>query len=283
MLKLAIFVLIFCSIGLLSTQILPFVTELYLRSQKKKFEKSAQKLDKMFIEVQPVGPVYFFIVLSPILLGLAGLVFVGNLLGLIAGLVLGIILPQIIIQKYDQIRRSKFQQQLIDGLLILSSSLKSGLSLLQAFELLVEEMPLPLSQEFKLLLNEIKIGIPIEEALDRLNQRMYSEELNMLVSAILVGKETGGDLSRILEQIVTCIRQKNKVTQQLTNLTLQARWQGMIMMALPVVFAFGVVQMNPKYFNIMLSSETGRGLLIYVAVSQIVGMALIKKLSRLED
>lgn len=283
MLKLAIFLLAFSSIGLLASQILPLVTELYLRLQKKKFEKSAQKLDKMFVEVQPVGPVYFLIVLSPILLGLAGLIVVGNLLGLTAGLALGFILPQIIIQKYDKIRRGRFQQQFVDALLILSSSLKSGLSLLQAFELLVEEMPLPLSQEFKLLLNEIKIGIPIEEALERLNQRMYSEELNMLISAILIGKETGGDLSRIIEQIVISIRQKNKVTRQLTNLTLQARWQGMIMMALPVIFAFGVVQMNPNYFNIMLSSETGRGLVIYVAISQIVGMVMIRKFSRLED
>jgi len=283
MLKVIIVLLVFSSAGLLISQLLPFIMNFYFRTQKKKFDNTAKKLGTMFLEVGTEGPFYLLVILAPVLLGLAGFIFLHNLLGLIVGAVFGFVLPSLATQRLEKMRKRKFQQQLVDTILLLSASLKSGLSILQAIEVVIEEMPAPTNQEFKLVLNAIKVGITIEESLERLKERMYSEELNMLITSILVSRETGGDLSRIFERVVNSIRQKTKVSQQLSNLTLQARWQGMIMMALPVVFSFGVYQMNRNYFSIMLNSETGRSLLIYGVISQIVGIVIIRRLSKLGD
>ena len=283
MLKVIIVLLVFSSAGLLISQLLPFIMNFYFRTQKKKFDNTAKKLGTMFLEVGTEGPFYLLVILAPVLLGLAGFIFLHNLLGLIVGAVFGFVLPSLATQRLEKMRKRKFQQQLVDTILLLSASLKSGLSILQAIEVVIEEMPAPTNQEFKLVLNAIKVGITIEESLERLKERMYSEELNMLITSILVSRETGGDLSRIFERVVNSIRQKTKVSQQLSNLTLQARWQGMIMMALPVVFSFGVYQMNRNYFSIMLNSEKGRFLLIYGVISQIVGMVIIRRLSKLGD
>jgi tight adherence protein B len=283
MLKIIIVLLVFSSVGLLISQLLPFIMNFYFRTQKKKFDNTAKKLSTMFLEVGTEGPFYLLVILAPVILGLAGFIFLHNFLGLIVGAVFGFVLPSLATQRLEKMRKRKFQQQLVDTIMLLSASLKSGLSILQAIEVVIEEMPAPTNQEFKLVLNAIKVGVTIEESLERLKERMYSEELNMLITSILVSRETGGDLSRIFERVVNSIRQKTKVSQQLSNLTLQARWQGMIMMALPLVFSFGIYQMNSKYFSIMLNSETGRMLLIYGVISQIVGMVIIRRFSKLGD
>jgi tight adherence protein B len=280
-LKVIILLLSFSSIGLILWQILPKVLEGFEQSQKKKFDKTVEKLDKMFVEVKREKLLPIF-TLGPLILGLAGFTFFHNLLAVLAGLGLGFVLPSVIVKNLEKKRKQKFHNQLIDALLLLSSSLKSGLSFLQAIEVVVEEMPAPISQEFNLLLNENKIGVAFEESLERLNKRMYSEELNMIITSVLISRETGGDLSRIFSRLVLNIRQKNKIARQVETLTLQARWQGMIMMALPIIFAFGISRINPHFFDTMLYSETGRFLLIYAIISQVIGMIMIQRLSKVE-
>lgn len=281
MLKFLILIFTFSAIGLILSQILPQLLSRFEQAQKKEFDKTVEKLDKMFVEIKREKLLSIF-TLGSLILGLAGFILFRNLLAVLGGMVLGFALPSIIVKNLENKRKQKFRNQLPDALLLLSSSLKSGLSFLQAIEVVVEEMPAPISQEFSVFLNENKMGVSFEDALERLNKRMYSEELNLMVTSTLVGRETGGDLSRIFERLVETIRQKNKIARQVETLTLQARWQGMIMMVLPIVFAFGISRMNPRFFDIMLHSEIGRFLLIYALISQVVGMFLIRRLSKVE-
>jgi len=205
-----------------------------------------------------------------------------NVLAVLVGLGLGLVLPSLIVQNIEKRRKRKFQNQLIDASLLLSNSLRSGLSFLQAVEVVVEEMPPPISQEFSYVIKEVQMGVSLEKSLSRLNKRMYSEDLNMLVTSILVAQKAGGDLSKIFESLVKTVRHKNKVSQQVTTLTLQSRWQGMIMMALPILFAFGMTRLNPRYFETMWHSQIGRALLIYAGISQILGIMMIRYLSKVE-
>lgn len=281
MLKILILILAFSSISLIFWQILPLLSARFEQAQKKKFDKTVEKLDKMFVEVQR-EKVFPLFALSPFILGITGFILFKSFLAILAGIALGLILPSLIVRNLEKKRKRKFHNQLVDTLLILSNSLKSGLSFLQAIEVVVEEMPAPISQEFNLLLNENKIGIPFEDSLERLNKRMYSEELNMMVTSVLVARETGGDLNKIFERLTVTIRQKKKISQQVETLTLQARWQGMIMMALPIVFSFGVAQINPHFFDMMLKSQIGRFLLIYAVISQVIGMLMIHRFSKVE-
>ena len=119
----------------------------------------------------------------------------------LAGVAIGLLLPRLIVSQLDRIRRRKFIGQLVDGLLLLSSSLKAGLSMLQAFSVLAEEMPPPISQEFGLVLKETKMGVELAEAMDHLKKRMPFNDITLFVTAVLVSRETGGDITHIFGRL----------------------------------------------------------------------------------
>jgi tight adherence protein B len=165
--------------------------------------------------------------------------------------------------------------------MILSSSLKGGLSFMQALEVVCEEMPAPISQEFGLVLKENKLGITLDESLLNLRRRMPLEEVNLMISSILVAKSTGGELTRVFSQLVETIRSNIKLKEKITTLTLQGKLQGIIMSILPIAFAIFIYKQDPHHFDIMLETQLGKMLLVGAVLGQIIGMVLIKKMSTL--
>jgi tight adherence protein B len=140
-------------------------------------------------------------------------------------------------------------------------------------------MPAPISQEFGLVVRENRMGIPLEECLSRLNKRMNIDELGLIIYALLVARETGGELPKVFSRLAITIRDNRKLKESIKTLTMQGRLQGMIMSFLPIVFAFWVLSVNKHHFDIMLNSDIGRMLLVGAVVLQIVGMFLVKKFS----
>ena len=232
----------------------------------------------MFVLV-PTKKLFLYYTISPLVFAITGFIIFNKFFVVLIGLVLGFILPGLIIKNLEARRKKKFKTQLLDALMTLSSSFKGGLSLLQAIELLVEEMPPPISQEFSLVLRENKIGVSLEESLNRLNRRIALEELELVVSSILVSRETGGDLTKVFSRLANSMRDKRKIQEQIKTLTLQGRMQGFIMSFLPIAFTIWVVSINRHHFDVMFSSELGRMLLIAAVFLQIIGMFLIKKFS----
>jgi tight adherence protein B len=149
-------------------------------------------------------------------------------------------------------------------------------------EFLTEEMPPPLNQEFSLVLRENKVGIPLEESLNRLNKRMKLEELELLVSSILVARETGGDLTKVFSRLANTMRDKRKLKDQITTLTLQGKIQGVVMSILPIAFILWVLAVNKHHFDIMLRSDVGRMLLLAAGLLQLTGMFLMAKFSKID-
>jgi tight adherence protein B len=281
MLKLFILVLVVASAGLLGAEfIYPVIREIH-NMQKRRAEHAADRMESMFVRVKLENFIVLYSVL-PVALGCLAYFVTHNLPLVLLGAFLGFVIPGFRIKMLEGARRRQFRKQLIDGLMILSSSLKGGLSLIQALEVLVEEMPSPINQEFGMVLAENKIGISLEESFVHLNKRMPSSELNQLITAILLARETGGNLPVIFSRLVFTMRENDKIKQAIENLTLQGRLQGAIMSALPVVFAVVVYSLNPHNFDEMLNTSVGRSLLIYCVFSQIIGMILIKKFSTLD-
>lgn len=280
-LKLAILIFAFISVLLIGSQIYPFIQKAFENWQRKRVEKLTPKLDNMFLNVS-MPRIILLDVLSPVILGGAGFLLTQNILVAMIGAVFGLALPLVVIAQMEKSRRNKFCQQLVDALMVLSGSLRAGLSLLQSFEVLVEEMPGPVGQEFSLVLRENKMGVPLEVSLANLKKRMPTEDLDLIVTAILVARETGGDLTETFSQLVFTIRERSKLLGRLKALTVQARLQGVIMGALPIGFVFVVYSFNPHFFDIMLSNETGRFLLVLAVVLEIVGAIFIRKFSRVD-
>ncbi|MFC1631572.1 type II secretion system F family protein [Candidatus Omnitrophota bacterium] len=278
---LLIFGLVFTSAALLSWQLLPVGTKVVGAYQDKQVKRAAQQLDKLFLNVS-TKKLLLVHLLVPLALGLAVFIFLKNILLVMLAAGLGVILPTIVIKIMGTMRVNKFSSQLVDGLMVLSSSLKGGLSLLQALEVLVEEMPEPISQEFSLVLRETQMGIPLDESLERLNKRIQSEELNLIITAIDIARETGGNLTEPFEKLMFTLRERDKLLGKVKTLTLQAKLQGVLMSLMPIVFAIVVFYTNPGFLQLMVSDPRGKLMLIVAGVLEIVGCFLLFKLSKVE-
>jgi len=248
--------------------------------QDKKVQEAERKLDKIFINVGKERLVLLYTLIPGAGLAAGFLVFNSLIMAIILGLA-GFTLPGVIINKLKEQRKQLFSKQLPDGIMILSSSLKGGLSLIQAIEVLSEDMPVPFSQEFGLVLRETKMGITLEDSLMHLYQNMRTEELGMVINSILVAKETGGDLTKVLSRLSMTLRDNRKLKDNIQTLTLQGKLQGLIMSALPILFITWILFYNRSHFDIMLNSETGRMLLFVAGFLQCLGMFLIHKFSKI--
>ena len=248
---------------------------------KARIDKITPKLDGMFLDV-PLKRLILLDVLSPLVCGLLGFLFTRALWGTLAAMAGGFFVPLAVIKQLVSARRKKFAAQLVDGLMLLSSSLKAGLSLTQAFETLVEEMPAPISQEFGLVVRQMRMGVSIEEAMSMLKKRMRVDELDMIITAMLVSKETGGDLTVTFSKVIYTIQERNKLFGRVAALCVQAKMQGVIMSILPIVFGLFVYKVNPGFFDIFLKDKFGRMLLVYAAISEVLGIIFIAKLSRVD-
>lgn len=144
-------------------------------------------------------------------------------------------------------RQSLFNQQLADVVTLMSGSLKSGYSLLQAMELVARETPQPIAGEFDRVVREVGLGLSPEEALANLVERMQSEDLELLVTAINVQREVGGNLVEVLDTIASTIRDRVKLIGEVKVLTAQQQYSGYIIALLPVVLALLLGVINPSY------------------------------------
>jgi tight adherence protein B len=269
----------FGAVSLMCYQLVPVVWDKFYAWRVRGVETQRGRLKEIFLDMDPHR---FFLlnIASPTLFCLVGLAITRSLMGSMIGLGMGFAIPALIVKNLIMARKNKFSAQITDGLLILSSCLKGGLSLLQSIEALVEELPPPLSQEFGLILRENKMGIALEESFENLNRRMPSEELNLLTTAILVARETGGDITLLFDRLVGTIRAKIKLGDSVKTLSMQGKIQGVVMSGLPIGFAILVISFQPNYFDIMLSSALGRGLMIYAVISELIGMYLIRMFSK---
>lgn len=241
----------------------------------------AKEMDNMFYDQNPKSLNRLYFVL-PLTLGIASYFIFQNIIFSIIGVSVGLAIPNFIIRMRVAKRKAKFADQLLDAINLLSSSLKGGLSLLQALEVVVEEMPPPISQEFGLVVRENRMGVTFEESLERIKKRMDIEELGLIVNSILVARETGGDLTKVFGRLTVTIRDNRKLKENIKTLTLQGRMQGAIMSFLPIVFVMWVISVNKNHFDVMLQHDLGRMLLIIAVVLQVVGMFLIRKFSAIK-
>lgn len=281
MIRITILLLMFSAIGFLAYQIIPTFMRRYSQAQKARMEKAARQLDQMFIftEKRRLFPIF---TVTPLSLGILGFILMRNPIAIAVGVLVGLALPKAIIKLMSLRRRSKFESQLVDGLMLLSSSLRAGMSLIQAFEVLAEELDPPISDEFALVVRANQMGVTLQDCLVNLKKRIPVEDLDLITTAINISRETGGDLTEIFGQLVFTMREKRKLEDRVKALTVQGRLQGVIMGILPIAFGIFIYFVNPANFNLLLTDKLGQMLLTWAVISEAIGLILIKKLSRVE-
>lgn len=248
---------------------------------KKKLDQMSPKLDQMFLDIS-VGKLILLDIASPLICALIGYLITRKIwvAAIMGGM--GLAIPITVIRIMESKRRKKFLAQLTDAIMILCSALKVGMSLQQAFEVLVEETAPPISQEFSLVLRQMRMGFSLESSLGDLKKRMKIDDVDMLVSALMIAKETGGDITETLSKVANTIQERNKIIGKVKALTIQAKLQAIIMSLIPIAFALFVYKTDPHYFDVFFRDSFGKTLLTYAIASQIVGAYLIFRLSKVE-
>jgi len=275
------YLILIAAIGIFSYYGIEYLLKRWNEAQQKKAEQTASQFEEMFIFLKKRVIIFIYIIV-PLGLGTFSFIFFDSIWIAIGAGAIGAVLPIALVKFMDARRRSKFMGQMVDSLMIMNSCLKGGLTLVQSFEVLAEETNPPMSQEISLLNREIKMGVTLEEALLRLEKRMPSEEMTLIISAVLVARETGGDLTKVFSRLVETIRDRIKLRELVATLTIQARLQSIIISLIGPVFFVSVRKMRPEHFNIMWENEVGRLLLIAAIFLQVVGIFLIVKLGKVE-
>jgi len=277
--------LVFCTAGVVGFAVVPMMYGRAAVITEKRQQKMTNKMGQLMTKDQMRNLNRLFL-LAPVLCA-AGLYLLFpsefKLLGVVVGAAAGLVLPGFYVQILTRKSRDKFSDQLVDALMIMSSSFRGGLSLIQALEAVVDEMPDPINKEFGTVLGENKMGVSLEEALNHMYDRMPSSALQQMITAILLARETGGNLPAIFNRIVTNIRETKKIQQNINTLTVQGKIQGFVMSLLPIAFGFIVYTSNRRVFEHMFTSDLGRALLIYALISQLIGTFLIWKISTYRD
>lgn len=205
--------------------------------------------------------------------------------GMFRGLFLGalaafgmLLLPRAIVRRLRQKRLLAFNTQLVDALVAMSNALRAGFSIQQAFESIVKEGKKPIGQEFSVFLQQMRIGVRFEDALRNLEERVGSEDLTLMVRAIEIARQTGGNLTETFDRIAETIRERTRIEGRIRALTAMGRLQGIVVGLIPLFLLVVLTLMDPKMMMSFYGSTTGVMLLGLMVLLEVIGFYVIKKI-----
>lgn len=242
-----------------------------------------EKLELLFIEVEPEKITYLLLFVSVglgsitfLLFAIFGKWMVGFFVGGFLSF-LGFKLPKPIVDYMVERRIKEYSSQMVDGLQLLSNGIRAGLSVPQSIGMIVDEMPPPISQEFNMILQQNKIGVPLEECLENLAIRVPTQDNDMFVSSVNILRETGGNLAEVFDTIVDVIRERVRLQQKVDTYTAQGMFQGMTIFCMP--FAIGGIYAvtDPQSMEMMFSHPLGYvAMFIALALDCLGGFIILK-------
>ena len=182
----------------------------------------------------------------------------------------------------DNRRREKFNFQLPEALATMSNALRAGFSISQAFDSVVEQGEKPMSEEFSILQQQLKIGMSLEDALESMSARVGSDDLTLVTTAILISRKTGGNVTEIFDKISETIRSRMKIERKVKTLTAQGRMQGILVSLMPLLLGIAMVILKPNMMIPFLCSFVGVISVLVVILLITVGWLFIRKITKID-
>lgn len=253
-------------------------------------ESTARQMEDLFLFIPPrrvlelaaacaaVGFLLGFLALG----GFMGRTFIR---GLATGVVTGAVgwnVPRVVLGIMKRRRLRKFNLQLVDSLVNMSNALKAGFSIQQAIEMIVREGQNPIAQEFGTFLHQTRVGMRMEDAFESLQARVASEDLTLMVASIEIARQTGGNLTEVFEKIAHTIRERMRIEQRIRTLTAQGRLQGIVVGAMPLLLGLAMFTIDKRMMVLFFQSSFGLGILVAVAILEILGALVIRKIINID-
>lgn len=200
----------------------------------------------------------------------------------LVGAVLMLFVPKLLLNQMSKSRLRKFEEQLPDAFMLLSSSLQSGASLNMALENVVHQSPAPLNQEFGLLIKNIRLGVTLEDALLKLEKRLPLPSFIMASSAIRISREVGGNLVETINTMAAMLRRKRVMEGKIDSLTAQGKAQGTFMAMLPIFLALILSAIEPEAMSQLYTTRNGLLVLTVMIIMEVLGFVFIRKITRID-
>ncbi len=192
------------------------------------------------------------------------------------------LIPRLVLRVLRHRRLRKFNVQLEEALGVISSSLKAGFSINQALDEVSAQNIHPVSIEFRLLTQEVRLGVPLEQALENMNRRLGSDDFELVATAILTARQTGGELTGTLERVASLIRERVKISNKVHALTAVGRLQAIIIAAMPFFLMYMMTRLHPALMNEFFHSLPGIASIVAVVVLDVLGFLWIRKITTIE-
>ena len=215
-------------------------------------------------------------------MGVASFAFAGSLIVANAGLVLGAYLPMVVLTSRRNARQRTLALQLPEALDFLSRILRAGHSLSTGLQMMGDELPRPLGEEFRRAYDQHSLGLTMDEALKDMTTRIESSDFAFFVTAVLIQRQTGGDLSEVLNNISSTVRQRIRLQQHVKAKTAEGRLTGYILSAFPVVMFLLASTLNPTYASVLWKTSEGLALLALAFTLTVLGLFAIRKITTLK-
>jgi len=206
----------------------------------------------------------------------------GNFLGGIFLGAIALLVPSILLDRAISRRQRKFHDQLLDVLTLIKGSVQAGYSLMQALDLAVKEVPAPASEEFGRVIYEVRLGLSLEEALFNLSERMENDDLQIVVTAIIINAQVGGNLSMVLEAAVSTIRDRLQLQGEIRTLTSYARYVGNFLSVMPFIMGIIIFILSPDYFETVRTSLLTQIIFIMALLGVIIGNIWIRQIVKIK-
>ena len=182
----------------------------------------------------------------------------------------------------DRRRRDRFNAQLPEALATMSNALRAGFSISQAFDSVVETGEKPMSEEFAILQQQLRIGMSFEDALESMSERVGSDDLTLVTTAILISRKTGGNVTEIFDKISGTIRGRMRIERKVKTLTAQGRFQGIIVSLMPIALGILMTLIKPEMMLPFFFSLAGVLAVLGMIVLITLGWMMIRKIIRID-
>lgn len=194
----------------------------------------------------------------------------------------GWFVPSFILKSKIKKRIKILNDQLGDAITLISNSLKAGYSFFQSIDTVSREMTGPISEEFALLQKEINLGLNTEKAMENMANRVMSDDLELIVTAVMIQRQVGGNLAEVLDNISTTIRDRVRIKNEIKTTTAQGRMSGWVISLLPAALGIAIYIINPKHMSLLFTNPLGILILVVSIMMEMIGIFLISKIVRIE-
>ena len=205
----------------------------------------------------------------------------GSGLAVVAGLVIGafaFMVPAFFVRRRISKQVERFNDQLDEMLTMVSNSLRAGFGLLQAFDLAAEQSQPPMSTELHRLLRDTRMGSSLESALEKMGERVGSYDLDVVITAMLIQRSVGSNLSEVLEKVAYTIRERARIKGEISTLTAQKRLSGWVIGLMPAAFMALMLAISFDYMSVLFSDPAGRVLLLTAIILDVIGIMAIRRI-----